>query len=120
MNEINEEIKRLNFEDILWVVFIVISFLNIYGDKLQKDYLINNDDKVNKNANNIFIFTIIVSFFIYLYFLNRNYNFYLKASVEQKRLYEIKLFGSVFLIAGTLCLLYFQIKNTSSIGTPAV
>lgn len=34
-----EEIKRLNFEDFLWIVFIFLSITNIYGDYNEKEYL---------------------------------------------------------------------------------
>jgi len=103
-----DDIKRLNFEDFLWVVNIVLSILNIVGDKCDKNYLKTHDDKWKHNASKIFKITVIVSLFVYLYFFIRNYHDYEKCSEKEKNLYLIRLFSSVFFITGTLCLLYFQ------------
>lgn len=42
------------------------------------------------------------------------------ASVEEKKLYSIKLFGSSFLLAGTVLLLYFQTHQDTFVGSPAI
>ena len=110
-NNIFEEIKRLNFEDFLWIVFIFLSIMNIYGDYNEKEFLKTNRKSFKDSANSIFELTIIVTFLIYIYFFVRNYNALEKATEEQKNLYAIKLLGSSLLIAGVLCLLYFQRKQ---------
>ena len=51
---------------------------------------------------------------------SENYNALNKASDEMKSLYEIKLLGSIFLIAGVVCLLYFQFNQKNFIGSPAL
>ena len=115
-----EEIKRLNFENLIWIAFVILSLLNIYGDNLEKDYLTTNNKEKEKHANSIFEITLIITFFIYIYFFQRNYKAYHKASLDEKKLYLIKLLGSSFLIAGVICLLYFQTKNSNFIGGPAL
>lgn len=119
-SEVQNEINRLNLEDYVWVIFIIISLANIYGDKLEKDYLRTNNKKFEDNANVIFEIVLLVTFLIYIYFWVRNYKAFAKACANEKRLYIIKLLGSSFLIAGVLCLLYFQTKNSNFIGGPAV
>lgn len=42
------------------------------------------------------------------------------ASDSQKKIYLIKLLGSSFLIAGNICLWYFQNKESSFVGSPAI
>ena len=37
-SDINKEIERLNFEDFLLIVLIILCILNINGDKLEKEY----------------------------------------------------------------------------------
>lgn len=115
-----EELKRLKFEDFLWIVFAVLCFLNVYGDYNDKEFLITNDNYYKTNSNKIFELTLIVTFFIYLYFLSRNYKFYKKASSENKNDYFIKVLGSSFLLAGVICLIYFQTKQNSFVGSPAL
>ncbi len=119
-NNIFEEIKRLNFEDFLWIVFIFLSIMNIYGDYNEKEFLKTNRKSFKDSANSIFELTIIVTFLIYIYFFVRNYNALEKATEEQKNLYAIKLLGSSLLIAGVLCLLYFQRKQRDFVGSPAI
>lgn len=120
MNIFEDDLTRLNFEDFIWVVFIGLGILNIVGDNLLKDYIKTNDKNKGDNANKLFLFILFVSLIIYIYFLVRNFNAYEKASKEDKELFGIKTFGSILLILGILCLIYFQYKQSDFIGTPAV
>ena len=45
---------------------------------------------------------------------------YEAVSDSRKKLYLIKLLGSSFLIAGTICLWYFQNKESLFVGSPAI
>ncbi len=118
--KITSEINRLKFEDFLWVVFAILCLINVYGDYNDKEYLKTHNNTFRKNSNKIFEFTLIVTFLIYIYFFIRNYKAYVKATEEEKRLYVIKVLGTAFLIAGVLCLLYFQDSQSSFIGSPAI
>lgn len=120
MNNAENELKRLKFEDMLWIIFGILCFINIYGDKLQETDIYNNSKMLEKSANNIFTFTLIVTFFIYVYFFIRNYNNYENASSDKKELYTIKVFGSIFLIVVVVCLIYFQTHNKNAIGAPSL
>ena len=120
MNIFDYDIKRLNFEDYIWIIFAVLAFFNIYGDNLQKEFLKTNDKNYEKKANDVFLLVLIVGFFIYLYFFYRNYRIFLKTKEEDKRLFIIKLIGSALLISGSMCLIYFQYKQTDFIGTPGI
>ncbi len=117
-NEKINEINRLNFEDFLWIIFAILCFLNVYGDYNEKEYLKTNSNIFKNKSNYIFELTITVTLFIYIYFFIRNYKFYQKS--EDKNLYSVKVFGSIFLIVGIICLLYFQNKQTSFIGSPGL
>lgn len=116
----SEEINRLEFENILWLIFAIVCLLNIVGDYEEEMYIKNNDYKYKNKANKVFELTLSVTFLIYVYFAIRNYNALNKASDEMKSLYEIKLLGSIFLIAGVVCLLYFQFNQKNFIGSPAL
>ena len=116
----NKEINRLEFENILWLIFAIVCLLNIVGDYEEEIYIKNNDYKYKNKANKVFELTLSVTFLIYVYFAIRNYNALNKASDEMKSLYEIKLLGSIFLIAGVVCLLYFQFNQKNFIGSPAL
>ena len=108
MNDTTNEIKRLKFEELLWIIFAIISLLNVYGDKIEEEYVTTKQETYQDKSNKIFKITLIVTLLIYIYFFIRNYKALEKASYHEKRLYEIKLLGSSFLIAGILLLIYFQ------------
>lgn len=114
----NEEIKRLNFENILWVIFASICIINIVGDNEEIKYIMTNDTNEKKKANKIFEVTIFTTFIIYLYFATRNY--YALKKAKNKELYNIKFIGSLLLIAGILCIFYFQVKQRNFIGSPSL
>lgn len=119
-DETLNELKRLRFEDFLWFVFAILCIINVYGDYNDEEYLITKDKNFKTKSNKIFEITLILTFFIYIYFFVRNYNFFQKASIENKNLYFVKLLGSSFLIAGVICLLYFQTEQSNFIGSPAL
>ena len=118
-NNINE-LNRLKFENFLWILFAILCIGNVYGDYNEIEYLETSNDSFEKKSNEIFEITLILTLFIYIYFLHRNYKAYLQSTAEDINLYSIKLLGSSLLIAGVLCLLYFQKKQTSFIGSPSL
>ena len=110
MNIFNNDLERLNFEDFIWVIFIGLILLNIVGDNFQKEFLKTSNKNDESKANNVFLFVLVVTFFIYLYFFVRNFSALERASEENKKIFSIKLLGSSFFIAGIICLIYFQSK----------
>lgn len=120
MEDTIKELKRLRFEDFLWIGFAMLCLTNVYGDHLQKEYLYTHSYDFEKRSNKVFTFTLVVTFFIYIYFFLRNRHSYKNASENEKDLYAIKVLGSIFLIAGVICLIYFQKNNENFIGTPGL
>lgn len=108
MENKNQEIRRIRFEDLLSLVFIVTSILNIYGDKLHIDYINTNNQEKEKIARDIYKLVLIITILIYFYFINRNYNFLqdAKDNNQNTKLPFIRLLGSVFFIIGAILLLY--------------
>ena len=114
----NKELRLLDFEICLSIVFIGLSLLNIWAEIEEKEYIKTHDNKYKMDANKIFKLTITLSIFVYLYYFIRNYKAYEKVDEDKKKLFAVKLWGSSLFIAGALCLLYFQNKQTSFLGTP--
>lgn len=65
---IDGEIFRLNFENVLWIIFMFLSFLNILRDCDSKKFLISKEQIYKRQADSIFTLTLFITFFIYLYF----------------------------------------------------
>lgn len=116
----NNTLNRLKIEDYIWVIFISLSVINMFGDSLQKKYVSTKNPEYQKEANEVFTFTLLATLFIYIYFFKRNYEALENISDENKELFTIKALGTAFLVVGILCLLYFQVNNKNFIGTPSL
>ena len=119
-DEIINEINRLNFEDFIWIIFAIISLLNVFGNFNEKEFFKTNNEIFDEKSNLIFKFTLLLALFIYIYFFIRNPKAFIKASTWEKELFSIKLLGSSLLIAGIICLIYFQFNEKSFVGLPAL
>ena len=114
------EINRLSFEDILWIIFIGLSILNIVSNNLQKEFVITENQFYENKANNISIKVLITLVFVYLYFFVRNYNMY-KNKDNSTDIDLVKVVGSLLFVIGAICLLYFQVNSDDNfIGGPAI
>lgn len=120
MNDILSKIKELEFEKILWLIFIFVAALNIYGDNIQELFLTSNNPNLEQTSKKIFTFTITISLFIYLYFGYRNYKYVKISTDEEKQLACIRFVGSILIIIGVLFILYYDIKDQDPLGTPTI
>ena len=116
MNTDSELIKRLNFENIIWLIFIIVSIVDIDGDELIKKSVRLGDDESKKKATNLFLIVALISILVYIYFFYRNYTDYKKYKNDN---YLIRLIGSILILAGTFCLLYFQISSSQNDNLPS-
>ncbi len=110
MRDEEELIKRLSFENWIWVIYIGIAAFNIYGDELVKKSIREKDKKADRTAKTIFTDILIITVVIYLYFLYRNYKDLEKHPNE--KIYKTRFWGSVFTLIGVFCFLYFQLNVT--------
>lgn len=53
-NERLNELERLHFENFLWIIFVILCFMNVYGDFKEEEYLIINDKSFENQSNTIF------------------------------------------------------------------
>lgn len=113
MNKSEAVIKRLRFENYIWIVYLVIALGNIWADELIVKSIEEHEERYDKLAKIIFLISLIVTLVIYIYFLNRNYNDYVNSNIKNKKNYEIRFLGSIFVFVGTFCFLYFIIKMPS-------
>lgn len=116
MNTDSELIKRLNFENVIWLTFIIVSIVDIYGDELIKKGVRFGDNESKKKANNLFLFVALISILVYIYFFYRNYTDYKKYKNDN---YLIRLIGSILILTGTICLLFFQIASSQNDKLPS-
>ena len=108
----NSNIRELRIDEVIWIIFIILSILNIIGDENEKYYYINNNDERDKLAKDIFIFTLVISLLLYLYTLYKRYNKMKNAKDNNLYICEYRLFGSILVVTATIIFIYCSIKET--------
>lgn len=114
----NNEYQRLLFEDNISVIFIITSILNIIANKIvEKAILTKNYQDYNK-ALNLYKLNIIITIFIYIYFMIRN-NYFLEQALKNNEdgyFEKIRLIGSILIFIGTLMLAYTLFEDQNQEG----
>lgn len=111
----NKKIQELTIDEWIWGIFILLSLLNIYGDKLEKDCEIQYEQEKKSLAKKIFTLTIFISLLIYLYLSYKKYQVY-KENKENNRSIDIcqtRWFASILVVVASTLYLYCQLKDTT-------
>lgn len=115
MNDIEEKLKKLKQEDIVWVIYLVIIGLSFYSNMIERKYILENDE-TSKNKYrliNMTIFTLAV--LIYIYFTYDNYKEVKKLNPndgERKiKFTYLTLIGAVLALISGLIFLYVSIYD---------
>lgn len=116
--EEQEEIKNLDFENFLWVVVIFLAIANILGDTFNQEYIKTKNWNFQASSKKIFIFTVSVTILIYIYYMDRNIINLQKVNGKNKGAYLVRLIGTILILIGAFCLLYFQTSVPTSTGAP--
>lgn len=116
-----KKIHELVIDEWIWVVFIILSVLNISGDEIEKHWCYYHEKRDKEIAKKIFTFTVFVSFLIYLYLAYKNYNKYKSACNEQQdtSLFKSRLFASILVVVASSIFLYAQCKD-SQLENPSI
>ena len=111
----NERFNSIILDEVILAIFIFLNILNFYADELEKDCLFNFNFNEFKLSKNIIILTLSVTLIIYLYFLYANYKDMIKnKNNSDSYIFETRFVGSVFVVIGLSCFLYFRIKTRNN------
>lgn len=102
---------ELNIEDYVFIILIIAIIINIYGNDCKRKGL-----KIK--AHNLYMLALFITLIIYVYFLYNNYKLFKESNALNKKNSFIKLFGSIFLLVGLCCLIYFENNDKSLIDAP--
>lgn len=111
-----ELLNKLKIEDFIWIVYLVIIGLSFYSNKIERDYIINEnaDSKEKYRIINIIIFSIAV--LIYLYFTYDGYqgieDLNINDSNKKKQLTYLEFIGSILALISGLIFLYCVYNDT--------
>lgn len=111
-----ERARELVIDEWIWVVFIILSILNISGDELEKKYCYYHIEKEKIKSKNIFTITVFSSFLIYSYLAYKNCNKYKKAKLtnQDTSLISTRCIASILVVIASTLFLTAQLKDTKA------
>ena len=122
-NQSTQTYTRLKFEDNLSIIFIILNLLNIRVNAIIENAILTGDISQISNALKIYRLIIVISILLYIYFVKRNYEFYIESKQKvnyDNTLEKIRLTGSVFILVGTILLGYTIFKEKTPEGEAEV
>lgn len=115
LNDINDKLKEINNEDIIWVICIGVIFLSFYSNSLERKYYVNNDKIAKEKYQKILIFIFAILFIIYIYFLKSSIDSIKKLkpsdNPKKKNLVYLSFIATLFLTISGLIYLYVAITD---------
>lgn len=121
MNELLRKLKLLRNEDIIWLIYYFIVTFALISNRLEKNYLLNNENVQSRNTSRKINTTLlIIAFFIYLYFTVVAFQDIelLKQNSTKKEVrisYERLITNLIFLAGGILAIIADLDENTSDV-----
>lgn len=122
-NQSTQTYTRLKFEDNLSIIFIILNLLNIRANAIIENAILTNNISQVSKALKIYRFIIVISILLYIYFVKRNYKFYIESRKKvnyDNTLEKIRLEGSLLILVGTLLLDYTIFKEREPEGEAEV
>lgn len=115
---IDEKLKRLRREDIIWIIYFFIAGAALYSNELDRVFLKNHNVQAYKKEKTINITIFVIAFFIYLYFVllvttdinKMEHNF----NNPKYRHDFIQLIGALLFLIGGAIYLYLEITTNDA------
>lgn len=112
----NIALKRINMENVIWIIYLFIVLFNLYSNYLEKKYLQNKDKELLKKFHRINETISFIIIFIYIYFLYISYQ-----SIKENNNKDIDNYLNINLIVSILffiggLLSFYTVKNIDTIN----
>lgn len=113
--ELNNKLKELRIEEIIWIVYIGIIIMSFYSNSLERKYYINNDLVSKEKYRKIMILIFSILIVVYLYFLKDSYDSLKEIkpydSERRKNFLFLSFLGSLFIAISGFIFLYIAIND---------
>lgn len=113
MNTKQDEIKLLNFQNIVTTIYIISLLLSIYITNTDKDCIVNPDKK-HPDTIKLAIFNrtlVVILTLLFLYISIKNKNIGLKKG-KKEDLFNLQIMASELTLISTIIVLYVVIKSS--------
>lgn len=114
MNNSNK-IHELKIDEAIWIIFILLSIANIFGDECEKKYYQFDSFKDEEKAKLIFLISLVISFLVYCYMDYQKLEKYYvaKRKGDDTTICGLRLIGGTLVVVSTLLFLYCQVMEKS-------
>lgn len=113
MNNNAEILKKINTEEFIWVVYLVIIGLSFYSNHQERKYYIEKDPKAKSKYRNLNIIIFTIALLVYLYFFIDGYkdvNNLKPWDSDSKRFFnEASFFATTLILIAGATLLFIAI-----------
>lgn len=96
----DEKLKKIDEEDFIWEVFLILFILKLHSNQVEREYRINNDKSCRKRYHYINEFTLISALIIYAYFIYCNY--------KEEESNNLALIGNVLSVIALMIFIYLE------------
>ncbi len=115
-DEKNERLKKIDTENFIWVIYLVIIGLSFYGNYFEKKYVVYNNLKSKETYQEITILIFTIALIVYCYFLYDGYkdikSLNVTDSKKKKDLTELNFLGSMLIFISGIIFLYIAVTDT--------
>ena len=114
----DKRIGELKIDEFIWVIFIALSAINIFGDECECDYCLYHNQQKKLLSKKIFTFTIFISLLIYSFLEYQRYEKLKMSRINKQNISicEMRCFGGALVIVATLLFLYCQIVESDPVN----
>ena len=117
MNDVNGILEKLNVEENIWYIYLIIIFLSFYSNKVERKYYLYKDlnSKKKYRSLNILIFSIAVV--VYTYFFKDGYDeiINLKNCDDNNKVFfnKASFIASTLILISGIIFLYIAVYDTN-------
>ena len=104
MDEKSEILKKIQIEEYIWIVYLIIIGLSFYSNKVEREYYVYNDLRAKEKYRQLNILIFSIALIIYIYFFNDSYNDVKRLKASDPYNKASFLASSLILIAGVILL----------------
>ena len=115
MNELNNKLKEIKIEEIIWIIYLGIIILSYYSNSLERNYFINKDIKSKEDYRKIIILIFSTLVIVYYYFLNDSYQGIKELNINDSKkkidLVYLSFIASLLIFISGIIFLYIAIED---------
>ena len=97
------KLKNVKIEDFLLIIFIILFFLKLHSNKVEKDYRINHNLQNRKKYHDINVFTFIVALIISIY--------YIYCNCKEEKMNYLLLIANILTLITVIIFIYLEITD---------